>query len=138
MILSLIADLDINQVNKIPDGFNNNIAWNLAHMIAAQQGICYKRSGNDIKVDEAFFQAYRPGTKPEKFITEAEYEEIKTLLFSTLDDLVADYDAQIFGNYGAFTTRYGVALNNIDEAIAFLPFHEGLHIGYVMSIKKLV
>ena len=44
-LLELVKDLSTEQLNKIPDGFNNNIIWNLAHMIAAQQGVCYVRAG---------------------------------------------------------------------------------------------
>jgi hypothetical protein len=137
-ILNTIGHLSVEQLNKIPAGFNNNIAWNLGHMIASEQGICYKRSGLDTCVSEDFFNAYKSGTKPEKFITETEIEEIKELLFSTLEKLDADYNAGIFVNYSTFTTRYDVEISNIDEGIAFLPFHDGLHIGYIMSLRKLV
>ncbi|WP_205896842.1 DinB family protein, partial [Pseudomonas viridiflava] len=44
-ILDLVKDLSIEQLNKIPDGFNNNIIWNIAHLTAAQQNLCYTRSG---------------------------------------------------------------------------------------------
>jgi hypothetical protein len=137
-ILDEVSHLSVEQLNKIPDGFNNNIIWNLGHMIAAQEGICYKRAGLDVRVDEAFFEAYKPGTKPNGFVDTAGVEEIKKMLFSTLERLEADYDNDVISNYTSFVTRYGVPLSNIDEALAFLPFHEGLHIGYIMSLKKLV
>ena len=137
-LLGIINDLSVDRLNKVPEGFNNNIIWNLAHMVAAQQGICYKRSGLDTKVTNEFFMAYKPDTKPEKFIDEAGVAEIKALLFTTLDQLQADYDDKIFVNYPPVVTRYGIELNSIDSAISFLPFHEGLHIGCIMALKKLV
>jgi len=138
MILGLISDLNIDQLNKIPAGFNNNIIWNLGHMIASQQGLCYKRTGVELRVTDDFFKTYVSGSKPERFITEAEYEEVEQLFFSTLEDLQTDYDAQKFDNYQSINTRYNIPVSNIDEAIAFLPFHDGLHIGYIMSLRKLV
>lgn len=138
LILETISNLTIDQVNKIPQGFNNNIIWNLGHMIASQQGLCYKRTGNTLRVTDDFFKTYVSGSKPERFITEAEYEELKKLFFSTLEDLEADYEAHKFDNYESVNTRYNVPVSNIDEAIAFLPFHDGLHIGYIMSLRKLV
>jgi hypothetical protein len=138
LILETISNLTIEQVNKIPDGFNNNIIWNLGHMIASQQGLCYKRTGVELSVSNEFFTSYVSGSKPTRFITEAEYEEIKQLFFSTLDDLEADHNANKFTNYEGMNTRYNVPVSNIDEAIAFLPFHDGLHIGYIMSLRKLV
>ena len=67
MLIKMLNELSTEQLNKVPAGFNNNIIWNAAHMVAAQQGICYKRSGEQMKIEEDFFQAYKPDTKPEKF-----------------------------------------------------------------------
>jgi hypothetical protein len=137
-ILDEISNLSVEQLNTTPEGFNNNIIWNLGHMIATQQGICYKRAGLDLRVDEAFFDAYKPGTKPNEVVDLEGVEEIKMMLFTTLEQLEADYYNGIINGYTPFTTRYGILLSNVDEAIAFLPFHEGLHIGYIMSLRKLV
>lgn len=35
----------IEQLNKVPDGFNSNIIWNVAHLIASQQNLCYMKAG---------------------------------------------------------------------------------------------
>jgi hypothetical protein len=138
LVLKEIEHLSVEQLNKIPQGYNNNIAWNLGHMIAAQQGICYKRSGLDTTVGEDFFNTYKPGSKPEKFIDEAEIAFIKEQLFISLEQLEADLDNGIFVNYTQVMTRYGIELSNIDEAVAFLPFHEGFHVGYIVALRKLV
>ncbi|MGN6181171.1 MAG: DinB family protein [Mucilaginibacter sp.] len=138
LILDTLKDYTIEQLNKIPEGFNNNIVWNLGHIIASQQGICYKRSGLETFVSEDFFNTYKSGSKPERFISEQEYDEIKELLTSTLDKLEEDLEDGIFVNYTSVMTRYNVEITNIDEALSFLPFHDGLHIGYIMSLRKLV
>ncbi|MDB4926092.1 MAG: hypothetical protein JWR23_2148 [Mucilaginibacter sp.] len=135
-LVKLTEGLTIEQLNKIPAGFNNNIIWNLAHMIAAQQGLCYRRAGIDTIVDETFFMTYKPDTKPEKFINAAELETIKALLISTVDQLETDIKNNLFTNYTPWTTRYGVEINNISEAVNFLPFHDGLHVGYIMALKR--
>ena len=136
-ILNILEEFTLEQLNKVPAGFNNNIIWNLGHMIAAQQGVCYKRAGLDTWVADTFFQAYKPDSKPEGFVDSVGYDEIKTLLLTSLDQLEHDYKNGIFTNYPAWTTRYGVELTSIDDAVAFLPFHEGLHIGYIMGMRKL-
>ncbi|MBK0401659.1 DinB family protein [Adhaeribacter sp. BT258] len=137
-LLNLIHDLTIEEINEIPAGFNNNIIWNVAHLIAAQQGVCYFRAGLPLKIENAFFLAYKPESKPEQRVTAEEVEKIKEMLFTTLDQLETDYGQNIFTNYTPWTTRYGVAIQNIDEAISFLPFHEGIHLGYVMALKKVI
>ena len=138
LLIKVTEGLSIEQLNKVPPGFNNNIIWNMGHIITAQQGVCYRRCGLDLKIDEDFFQRYKPDTKPEGFIDSMGVEKIRTLLFTTLDELEADYSAGIFTNYPTFVTRYGIEINSIDSAISFLPFHEGLHIGCMIALKKLV
>src|SRR5579862_8393618 len=96
-LLDGLKDLTNEQLNKIPEGFNNNIAWNLGHMVAAQQGICYKRAGLDTIISEEFYEQFRSGTKPEKPLGDSEIANIKELMVSTINHLQADYDEQIFG-----------------------------------------
>jgi len=137
-LINLVEDLSPEQLNEIPEGFNNNIVWNLGHLIATQQGICYIRSGLKVVTEEKYFLPYKPGTKPEKFIDIDEVNEVKKLLISTLDRFEADYNQHIFSVYEPVTLRYGVTLSSIDDAIGFLSFHEGLHHGYIMALKRAI
>ncbi|POY37358.1 DinB family protein [Solitalea longa] len=136
--LSVINELTVEQLNKIPEGFNNNIVWHLGHLLASKQGVCYVRSGNPVTIDEHLFNNHRPGTKPEGLVNGEEVETIKGLLISVLDQFETDYENHVFDNYTSWTTRYGVELNNIEEALDFIIYHEGLHLGYIMALKKLV
>jgi hypothetical protein len=63
-LLDLIKDLDSEKLNQIPTGFNNNIIWNLGHVFASQQRVCYQRSGLQQVIDAKSFTDYRPQTKP--------------------------------------------------------------------------
>lgn len=110
----------------------------MGHLVAAQQGVCYKRAGVDMVVEEQFFQMYKPESKPEQTIGLAETERIKQLMMNTLDRLQADYDAGVFSGYTAWVSRYGVNIDNIEDALAFLPFHEGMHLGYIMAMKRVI
>lgn len=137
-ILNVVKDLSTEQLNYIPEGFNNNIIWNLGHLIAAQQGVCYLRTGLPATVSMDFFHAYKPGSKPERALSETEIEEIKEMAFTTLDQLLHDYENGLWTSYSAWTTRYGVELKTIEEAIQFLLFHEGLHSGYITALKNVL
>ena len=136
--LSLIDGLTAQQLNEIPAGFNNNIIWNLGHLLASQQSICYVRSGNSMVIDEKYLRAYKPETKPGPFVEEAEIEEMKKLFITAIDQFEKDYENGLFSSYTAFSSRYGINVNNIDEAISFLLFHEALHVGYIMAMKHAV
>jgi hypothetical protein len=137
-LLEQLKELTHEELNTIPPGFNNNIVWNLGHIVAAQQGICYMRGSLPAIIVDSFFSMYKPGSKPERKIEPDEIDKIRDLLSSTLERLEEDYANNIFTGYKPWTTRYGVEIKNIDEAISFLLFHEGLHGGVMASQKKLV
>ncbi len=135
-LMESVHDLTTEQLNHIPSGFNNNIIWNLGHVIAAQQGVCYARSGMNVKIDEDIFMNYKPGTKPEKYADIMEIDRIKSLLVPSIDVFEKDYLSGEFAVYTPWTTRYGVELADIKTASEFLFYHEGLHVGYVAAMKK--
>jgi hypothetical protein len=137
-LLEQLKNLSNGQFNQVAEGFNNNIIWNLGHMIAAQQGLSYKRAGLPTIISDDFWEKYRTGSKPEGMVSDNEITQIKDLLFTTLDEFEIDYNKKIFGNYTAWSTRYGVEVASIDDGIKFLPFHEGLHSGTIIAIKRLV
>ena len=73
-VLEQLKDLSIEQLNTIPPGFNNNIIWNLGHIIAAQQGVCYRRANVEPVVNADFLAQYGAGSKPDKFLGEDHIE----------------------------------------------------------------
>lgn len=137
-LLNLTADLSLEQLNHVPPGFNNNIIWNMAHVIASQQGICYLRSGLPMRIDTTLHAQYKPGSKPEGNVDAEFVANIRGLLLSTIDVLATDLEAGIFQTYDQVVTRYGVPITNINEGINFLKFHEGFHMGYVSALKRAI
>jgi len=137
-LLEQLKDLTAEQLNLTPEGRSNNIIWNLGHMIAVQQGICYKRAGLPTLISDDFWHRFKSGSTPRDIISEGEITSIKQLLIITSDQLETDYKKQIFGHYNTWMTRNGVELASIDDGIKFLSFHEGLHSGVIMDIKRSV
>ena len=137
-ILDLVKDLSIEQLNKIPTRFNNNIIWNIAHLTAAQQNLCYMRSGLLPTVADKHLFPFLSGTKPDGFLNETEINDIYTTFLASINQFKVDYASNLFLKFDQWDKRYGMKLKNIEDAINFIPFHEGMHIGYIMALKKLV
>jgi len=137
-LLEQIKNLGNEQFNQVAAGFNNNIIWNLGHMIAVQQGMCYKRAGLPALISEEFWEKFRTGSKPQGSLNDEEIAQIKDLFLASLDKFETDYNNKIFGNYTAWSTRHGVEMASIVDAIEYLPYHEGLHAGTILAMKRLV
>ncbi|CAN1497179.1 DinB-like domain containing protein [Flavobacteriaceae bacterium] len=138
MLSSYFENYSLEQLNKIPEGFSNNLIWNLGHIVVTQQLLVYKLSGLPMVVSDEMVEKYRKGTKPEHDVTQAEVDEIKALLFKTVDQAESDYTNGLFVNYQEYPTSTGFTLKSAKGAIEFNNFHEGLHIGIMMSIRKFV
>ena len=140
-MLNQIDQLTSEQLNKIPAGYTNNIIWNVDHLIAATQSLCYTRAGLPITVDDRYVSPYMPGTKPERYVDEQEIDTIKSLLITSMDQLNADANNHLFAQYSPsamIPKQYGVEVNTLDDAIDFLLYHDGFHAGYILSLKHLV
>ena len=134
----LVSELSIEALNEIPSGFNNNIAWNFAHVVAVQQTLCYLRSGLEPCIPAERVMKYFRGTRPEAFIGEEEIGYYLTHAFSLLDQLEEDLDAGVFKTYDAFTNLMGIRLETISDAVTFFPIHDSVHLGYAMSLRRVV
>lgn len=137
-LLEQLNNLSIKQFNQIPRGFVNNISWNMGHLIAVQQGICYQKAGLPLLIHGDFWQQFKPGSRPARIIDEVEIANIQLLLITTLDQLETDYNNQVFGNYTGWSTRLGTTIINIDDGLEFLSFHEQLHSETIRALKRVV
>ncbi|WP_439151060.1 DinB family protein [Winogradskyella sp.] len=136
LLKSFIENLSLKQLNTIPEGFKNNIIWNIAHVIVTQQLLVYNLSGLKTIVSEEMIASYRKGTKPKRDLTEAEIDAVKNLLFSTIEKTKEDYKAKLFQTYNQYTVTTKSTLSNVEEAIEFNNFHEGIHLGYILALRK--
>jgi hypothetical protein len=138
MVLKTIQNLTLEQLHTIPEGFKNNIIWNFTHIVVTQQLLHYKLSGLQCLIPDDLIDKYRKGTFPSEEMSEEEFEEVKELFMGLPDTLQEDYEAGIFKLYNEYQTSTGFVLTSIKDAIAFNNLHEGLHLGVIMSLVKLV
>lgn len=138
LYLQYFENYSLEQLNKIPNGFNNNLIWNIGHIIVAQQALIYKGSGHKGYISDELFELYKPGTKPLEQTTEAQVMELKNLLLSLIDKTEADYYDGKFTTYHERVSGTGFHLGSISDAFEFNNYHEGLHLGCMMGIRKFV
>ena len=135
-IISMTKSLSLDQVNHIPPGFNNNIIWNLGHILVTQYLLCYRLSGLPCPIDDYYIGKYRRGSRPEAPVDAKEVAYIRTQLMLSPNQMESDYNEGRFADFQVYLTGYKVELQNAEDAIQFNNIHEGLHLGYVMAMKK--
>ena len=133
-----LTNYSLEQLNKVPEGYNNNLIWNIAHIVVVQQMLVYHLSGLPMLVSKEMVEKYKKDTKPEATVTKEEGTQIKGLLYTTLEQTQKDFSEGIFKNYNAFTTMTGFNIRNVQEAMEFNNYHEGVHTGIMMRIAKFL
>ncbi|MBL4625278.1 MAG: DinB family protein [Flavobacteriales bacterium] len=137
-ILNAIEGLSIAQLNQIPKGFNNNIIWNVAHILVTQQLLVYGLSGLPFSIDNSLIEQFRKGTSVSNPIPKSEVDNIKFLFLTTIKVCQEDYESGLFQTYKSYTTSYNITLEKAEDGLLFNNIHEGLHYGYIMAMKKSI
>ena len=136
--LNAINGLTLEQLHKIPDGFNNNIAWNIAHLVVTQQLLHYKMAGLNCLCPDYLIENFKKGTFPTTSFTQEELDEMLALFTGLPETLQEDYEAGIFENNNEYITSAGFVLDSIETAISFNNYHEALHLSTINTIKKFL
>ncbi|MFT6335699.1 MAG: hypothetical protein ACJATI_002454 [Halioglobus sp.] len=133
-----LSRLTLDQINHIPEGQSNNIIWNAAHLISVQQLLINRRSGAPYTEGKDITAMYKPGTSPEGDVTQEFVSYIRERLIGSAIQMEEDYKGGLFANYEPFVSRTKVNLDSAADAINFELFHEGIHLGYIMSYINLM
>jgi hypothetical protein len=98
----------------------------------------YGLSGVKPLVPQEWIDAYKKGTKPQGDVSQEQVDLIDKALFSSLDKLKEDLSSDLFKNFQPYTTSSKMELESIETAFPFILFHDGIHIGTVLALAKLV
>lgn len=136
----LVDGLSIDELNQIPEGFNNNIIWNFGHIVVSTQTLCYVRTGIwPDKSNVKFVAAYEKGSKPTYFVSAPEIAELKALIIATIRKIEEDYKQGIFENTQSYqTSTYGTALLDIEDVLVTSVGHDNLHFGYAQAQRRAI
>jgi len=136
LYIKFLNDISLEDLGKIPTGFNNNIWWNIAHVAVTQQLLVYGLSGLEPHMSKSFIDTYRKGTAPVNAPTLEDVGLLKAALKELIVRTKEDYHKGLFSSYTPYLTSAGVNLNNVSDAMAFNLVHEGIHIGSIIALKK--
>lgn len=133
-----LDDYSLEALNKIPTGFNNNLIWNIAHIVVVQQMLVYNLSGLPMMVSRDMVEKYKRGTRPDAPVAQEEVEKIRQLLTTTIDQTEADFAAGKFTQYQPYLTANGFHITSAAYAMEFNNYHEAMHLGMMMGLRKFL
>ena len=135
---NFLDNYSLEQLNTIPPGMSNNLIWNIGHVIVSQQKLVYALSGLPMHITDSLFEKYQNGSHPDGKTTQAEVDEIKKLLSEMVEKTKFDFEAGVFKEFHPYQTKTGFRLGTWKEAMEFNNYHEGIHLGIMLQIKKFL
>jgi uncharacterized damage-inducible protein DinB len=132
-ILGVLENVSEEVADVIPEGFNNNIRWNLGHIYLDQylwiQAVTKEKAG----VPEQFQTWFGYGTSPANFTPEAPtLGELKNLLKEQPAQIKAQYGERLEEEFPP--TEMG--MHTIEQVLIRTIFHEGMHLQTILDLKK--
>lgn len=137
-ISGMVKGLSVDQLNEIPEGYSNNIIWNVAHLIVTQKLLIYGLSGNELNIDDTFLSKYRKGGKPNGIVDEDECKSIVLMFEYLYPELEQDLESLDFTSFKVYPTSYNFEITNLEEALTFNNLHFGLHFAFLLKLKKSI
>lgn len=135
---NFLDNYSLEQLNTIPAGMSNNLIWNVGHVIVSQQKLVYALSGLPMNISGSLFEKYQNGSRPDGNATQAEVDEIKKLLSEMVEKTKSDFEADVFKEFHPYQTKTGFHIGTWKEAMEFNNYHEGIHLGIMLQIKKFL
>lgn len=137
-LLKRTQNLSTAQFNFVPRGFNNNIIWQLGHLLTTGDEMLYQNMPTLLPVYLFDKSKYGRGSKPDEPIVDPEVEWIKTSLVKSIEDYLYLIDS----THSALAFEKVAAVQFVpisEEWLDFLNFHETMHIQRINGLlNKLI
>ena len=136
--VNFLKQYSFEQLTAIPKGFTNSILWNFGHIVVSQHLLTYGLSNGVLKIDRELISKYKRGATGKENVSEEEFDSFLKQSDALVDHLIEDYGSLKKNTFRPFVTGLNAELNSLDDAITFNNTHEGIHLGVMMSIAKLI
>jgi hypothetical protein len=138
-LIDLVEALPIEEINTIPAGFNNNIAWNFGHAVVTAYLLAYVTSGVNTSISIPLVDKYKKGTKPEGPASKDEITALKKLSDDFFVQVEKDLSEKKIQQVTPYATQtFGVEMKTFEDYIITIFGHDTLHYVTALSMKKIV
>jgi len=138
--LSVARDVTAAEADVIPEGFRNNIRWNLGHIVATTDRLAFGIAGLPSRAPDGYAKWFGRDSSPgtwegdvpglEEIIArlEEQPERIRESLEGRLDTPLDK----------PYPLPSGLTFHTIGEALNYSMYHEGVHLGTIKSYLRQI
>jgi uncharacterized damage-inducible protein DinB len=136
--LKQINGMSEEETRTVPRGFNNNILWNLGHILLVHEKFSFALTNEKMELPKHFAELFAPGTKPENWGTQVpKLDEIALFLSKQIDRIEQILEHRLEDNLEhPFVTSAGLELSSVKECLSFCLYHEGMHFATIKALEQ--
>ncbi|MBB3114771.1 putative damage-inducible protein DinB [Paenibacillus phyllosphaerae] len=136
--LKQIHGMSEEAARTVPRGFNNNILWNLGHILLVHEKFSFALTNEKMELPKQFAEWFAPGTKPENWGPQVpRLDEIALLLSKQVDRIEQILERRLEDNLEQpFVTSAGLELSSVKECLSFCLYHEGMHFAAIKALER--
>jgi len=136
----ICRNISDEESERIPEGFSNNIKWNIGHIVVTQDFLINRLVlQRESLIPKEMTKLFKMGSSPKEWnqkaptleelfgLLKSNAEQLKELLTDKLDHPLENH--MTIGSY---------SMKTVDELFSFTLFHEGIHQGVIQGLKYTV
>jgi hypothetical protein len=121
--------------DRMPQGYSNTLRWNLGHILTVQENLCFKLIGESFELPEAFPAFFANGTRPGDWKnTPPTLDTLKSLLIQQPLRIKQKLSLRLEERL----EQHFKGIDRLDGVIGFSLYHEGMHTGIMMGLRKAI
>ncbi|MFJ8072010.1 DinB family protein [Peribacillus sp. NPDC096447] len=139
--INCVLEMDDEVSLFIPEGFNNNIKWNLGDIYVVQEKFAFYFIKEKMIEPNNFTELFTTGTKHIIWRDQAlpTISELNQLLENQIDRIEQTLEFRLKEVIETpFTTSTGLTLSTVEELLSFSLYHEGMHFATINSFKRII
>lgn len=138
-VLDIFSQATTEQLDAIPENYNNNIRWNVGHLLVVADWALHHTDRYEHEIPKHYGSFFQPGTSPKNWSGDVpSQKELSNLLreqHDAMKELTEKHD--LFEPIARPLELKGTTFATIDELIGFLTYHEGLHYQTLKLLMRL-
>lgn len=133
-----VQGLTEDALDRVPEGFNNNIRWNLGHIYQSQERFAFQFAGEPTELPDAFPRLFARGTKPADWNEEPPSGDMLLAMMARQPERIRQTLAGRLHEKAKepFTTSTGLTLDTVGAFLTYTLYHEGMHYQAIALLKR--
>ncbi|MFC0214390.1 DinB family protein [Paenibacillus chartarius] len=136
-ILNIMTGLPENKLSLVPEGFNNNLHWQIGHVLTITNDLIFVLSGAGSRIPSSYGTFFATGTSPSNW---SEQPPEVHILEKKLEEQMLVICEMYDGNLAEPVTAKDNFLQArvIGELFYVLIAHESTHLGMITAMAKVL